>query len=87
MLIKNNLEYFVYSENTSDKRALLPKLLNRNILGAENQIFIRESFDHKDRYEVHVSRINDKYKYLYACPQAIATTVVKIAERFNIELK
>tara|TARA_R110002020_G_scaffold223701_1_gene432911 strand:+ start:159 stop:422 length:264 start_codon:yes stop_codon:yes gene_type:complete len=87
MLIKNKSELFVFSAITLDKKSLLPSLLNRNILGVKNQIFIRECFDAKDRYEVYVSKIGDKYQYLYSLGKAKATTVVRIAEKFKIELK
>lgn len=87
MLIKNKKNLLIYSAHTSNNKALSPHLLDRYILGVENQIIIRESFDYKDRYEVYITRRGDKLKYLYNYPTAIATSILKQADKFNIELK
>jgi hypothetical protein len=87
MLIKNKIDEYRISEYTNIEKQLLPKFLNRNILGIENQIHIQESIENKGMYEIHVSTINEKFKYIYSCGKASVTTVLRIAKKFNINLK
>lgn len=85
-MLKTNFDKYEYSESTTDKRRLLPKFLNRPIIGVENQIFIRENIDKKDRYQVFVTKIGDKYNYLYSRGALTATKVFEVAERYNINM-
>ena len=85
-MLKNKSDKFTYSNHTTNKRGLLPKFLNKTILGKENQILIRETFGRKDRYQVYVNKIGDKYNYLYNHGALTATKVFEIAERYNIDL-
>lgn len=86
MLINKIEERFVYSEITTDKKALRPKFINIKAENSEHVISIRESFGNKDRYEVHVYNKSNPYSYLYSCGRVTASKVFKIAEKYNIEL-
>ena len=85
-MLKNNSNKFVYSEVTSDKKGLHNSLLNKNIDNGKYQIFIRES-SVKHRYEVYVSKVENKFNYIYNTPRATATKVFEIAKRYNIKLR
>ena len=67
-------------------KSQIKNVLNKNIFGKENVIFIRESMSNSDMYEVHIYAIGSPYKYLYANGKSSAEAVIKVAKRFNINL-
>jgi hypothetical protein len=79
-------EVFAYEKSAPNNKKLLPKLLNRNIYGSKNVMFIRESLSSENMYEVHVHSKENTHKYIYASGRSSATSVLKAADRFDIIL-
>ena len=65
---------------------LLPIVLNKYISGSENEIFIRETINHKNIYSIYINKIGDRASHIHCVGRAKALSVIEIAKKYGINL-